>query len=264
MLGKNLLLVCAVALALAACKTTGKEGAHDPGELEQAWRAAIVQVPNEDSMFGWYFVMRDLDNMAIEGQWPTVIYMHGCSGGQAGELGNALVKAGFAVIGPNSIARTNYDGSCEPRKLRFQLDKRAPAIRRADAGYAIASAKLLPWVDADNVFLVGQSEGGMTVASFSSDDPRHAVKARVIGGDHCGRFGLKAPRSEPVLAIFGSEDSTYDPWGPDGHCGHHMIYDNGSESIVYTTGYLARMHDPIKIHGPSIKRIVEFLQAHID
>lgn len=258
-------MLIAVSLALTACKTTGTGGAHDPGELEQAWQSAIVQVPKDDSMFGWYFVMRNLDTIPIEGRYPTVIYMHGCSGDQAGELGNALVKAGFAVIGPNSIARSNYDGSCEPRKLRFGLDKRAPAIRRADAGYAIASAKSLPWVDPDNVFLVGQSEGGLVAASFSSDDPRHAVNARVIGGYACNwQSGLRAPRSEPVLAIMGAEDPTYDPWGPDQHCGHHMIYDNGSESIVYRTGYLARMHDQIKIHGPSIKRIVEFLLAHID
>ena len=190
--------------------------------------------------------------------------MHGCSGDQAGELGNALVKASFAIIGPNSLARRRYNGSCDMTKMLLQTDKGAPAIRRADAGYAIANAKLLPWVDADNVFLAGYSEGGMTTASFSSDDPRHAVNARVIGGDHCGRFGLGAPRSEPVLAIFGMEDWTYDPWGPDGHCGHHMIFDNGSESIVYRTGYLARSHSLIKAHRESIDHIVEFLQAHID
>ena len=66
--GKCILVMCAVALTASGCKTADIERAHDPAELERAWQAAIVQVPREDSTFGWYFVMRDLHTIPVEGR----------------------------------------------------------------------------------------------------------------------------------------------------------------------------------------------------
>ena len=254
------LIVCAMTvLAVAGCKTTS----DDPLEISRAWNAAIAEVPQVDGSRGWQRFQRidQLPSNEVAGVWPTVIYMHGCAGGGSGSLSRALVRTGFAVISPNSLARKNYQGSCIPRKKIYGLRRDARAIRTADLAYAIEQAKMLPWVDTRNIFLVGQSEGGAVVATFRSGDPKHSVAARVIGGHDCSRGGVQAPRSEPVLAILGSKDHTFQlGGGPKGSCGSRFRYtDNGSRNVVYTTGSASVIHGLITSHQPSIKLVVEFL-----
>lgn len=258
------LIVCAMTvLAVAGCKTTS----DDPLELNRAWNAAITEVPQIDGPKGWqwYQRMSMLPSDEVAGVWPTVIYMHGCSGRVgAGSLSRALVRAGFAIISPSSVARENYDGSCIPRKWIYGTRRDARAIRTADLAYAIKQAKMLPWVDTRNIFLVGSSEGGGVVAAFHSGDPTHSVRARVFDGTDCSWGGVQAPRSEPVLAVLGSKDYTFQlSGGPKGSCGSHFPYtDNGSRNVVYTTGSASGMHGLITRYPPAIKLVVEFLLEH--
>lgn len=259
----RLIAVCLVTVSVVAgCKTTS----NDPLELGRAWNAAIAEVPQVDGSKGWQRFQRIdlLPSDEVAGVWPTVIYMHGCNGIGSGSLHKALVRAGFAVISPNSLARENYHGSCIPRKKIYGTRRDAIAIRTADLAHAIEQAKMLPWVDARNIFLVGQSEGGAVVATFRSGDPRHSVAARVIGGHDCSWGGVQAPRSEPVLAILGSKDHTFQlGGGPKGSCGSRFRYtDNGSRNVVYTTGSASVIHGLIGTHQPSIKLVVEFLLEH--
>ena len=254
----------ALALAVAGCKTTGTT-VGTTAEVDRVWENALAEIPMLEHYMGWqwYKPVGDLPAEDVEGVWPLVIYMHGCSGGDPGPLSKALLRAGFAVITPDSLDRLNYDGSCDPDRHRWGLRRDAPAIRTADLGHTIRQVKGLSWVDTRNVFLVGQSEGGGVVAAFNSSGPELSVRARVIGGTDCRYLGFQAPRSEPVLAILGSEDPTF--WssgGVDGTCGRYMYNDNGSRDVFYTTGLASAMHDQLSYYPPTRDLVVAFLLEH--
>ena len=244
-------LVLALALTAVGCKTTGTDTAQDSA----AWNAAMVEVPMLDGSYGWQIFNKEhlVPHEDVQGVWPTVIFMHGCSGGDPGPLSKALVRAGFAVITPNSLARPSYDGSCIPERHIYGTRRDAVAIRTADLTHAIEQAKRLPWVDARNLFLVGQSEGGAIVARFDSSGPKHSVTARVIGGDNCSWGGFNAPRSEPVLAVLGNKDPVFESQGGfNGSCGRFMHSDNGSRNVLYTTGTASTMHAQLTHYPPGI------------
>ena len=234
-------------------------------EVNRVWENALAEVPMLEHYKGWqwYKPVGDLPAEEVEGVWPLVIYMHGCSGGDPGPLSKALLRSGFAVITPDSLDRRNYDGSCIPERHLWGLRWDAPAIRQADLAHTIKQVKTLPWVDVRNIFLVGQSEGGGVVAAFNFSDPLYSVRARVIGGTDCRYLGFQAPRSEPVLAILGSEDPTF--WssgGVDGTCGRYMYSDNGSQDVFYTTGSASTMHNQLSYHSPTLDLVVAFLLEH--
>ena len=146
----------------------------DPAELEKTWQAARVRIPKPG---GSYIstTMKELasGSQTIAGTWPTVIYLHGCSGVWSGTYTriNFLARNGYAVIAPVSFARKKYPRSCNPEKHQGGLYRPTLYMRQNDAGYAIAKAKALPWVDDDNVFLMGLSQGGITTATFFLDKP---------------------------------------------------------------------------------------------
>ena len=58
-------------------------------------------------------------------------------------------------------------------------------IRLIDAEHAVTQAKKLDWVDKNNVFLVGHSEGGITTARYNPESKIASVTARVIEGWTC-------------------------------------------------------------------------------
>ena len=78
--------------------------------------------------------------------------------------------------------------------------------RYAEIKFAAARLKEFDWVDQNNLYLVGQSEGGMTVGAYQGDEYR----GRVISGDDCEE-GLYDPENTMVIASTGG-----DKWVEDG------------------------------------------------
>ena len=276
-----------VALAMTGCAGTAGTGLNnstrtftpvsamqpsdwnDPAELERTWRAALVRVPRPG---GGYLktTMNDLveNGTSIQGRWPTVIYMHGCGGIWRGTYIRIdfLARNGYAVIAPASFAREKYPKSCDPETLDGGQYRPAVLMRQYDAGYAIAEAKKLPWVDESNVFLMGLSEGGIITATFPSKALKRSVRARIVEGWTCTTgwyeyLGIKAPESEPVLTLVGLEDPWFQsPW-LKGSCARFLNKSNGSRSVVYSEGYLRWRHELLEDKGVQ-KTVIDFLKEH--
>ena len=241
----------------------------DPAELERTWQAALVRIPKPG---GGYIstTINKLTNSSssVEGVWPTVIYLHGCTGIWPGTYTriNFLVKNGYAVIAPASFARKKYPISCKPSTHQGGLYRPTLIMRQNDAGHAIAKAKTLPWVNKAVVFLMGLSQGGITTATFSSQLPIHTVKARIVEGWTCNAGwdeyrGINAPDNEPVLTLVGRKD----PWFQDiwtrGSCEEFLDKSNGSKSVIYSKGFLSRQHELLDYRKPR-KIVLEFLRQH--
>ena len=137
-------------------------------------------------------------------------------------------------------------------------------MRQIDAGYTIAKARSLPWVDDDNLFLMGLSQGSITAATFFSTDTDTSVRARVVEGWTCRAEwpeygGISAPDSEPVLTLVGRKD----PWFQDrwtrGNCTKFIHPSNGSRSVVYSTGHLSTRHELLESREVQ-DTLLEFLE----
>ena len=281
------LLAYVIALsALAGCAGTGG-GLHnstkaftpasemkrsdwsDPAEMERAWLAARVRIPRPR---GGYIntTMKELDSRtgSIAGSWPTIVYLHGCTGLWSGTYTriNFLARNGYAVIAPVSFARRKYPKSCDPGKHQGGFYRSTLLMRQHDAGYAIAKAKDLPWVDGDNVFLMGLSQGGITAATFFSTSPEKSLRARIVEGWTCHAgwaeySGINAPDSEPVLTLVGSKDPWFqDPW-TKGDCTRFIDPSNGSRSVAYSSGYLSARHELLE-SGEVQETVLQFLERH--
>ena len=281
------LLALLIALsALSGCAATGS-GLHNStkvftspsemkrsdwsnaAELERTWLAARVRIPKPN---GGYVstTVKELNrgSRTIAGTWPAVIYLHGCTGVWSGTYTriNFLARNGYAVIAPVSFARQKYPKSCDPERHQGAFYRSTLLMRQNDAGYAIAKAKTLPWVDRDNVYLMGLSQGGITTATFFSARPEKSLRARIVEGWTCHDGwveykGINAPDNEPVLTLVGGRDPWFQDAWTKGDCTKFIEPSNGSRSVVYSSGYLSTRHELLESREVQAT-VLEFLEQH--
>ncbi len=133
---------------------------------------------------------------------PAVLFLHGCSGIIRGGVGYRilLMSEGYAIFEPDAFARPGH--TCDRSSLR---------MRHEELIYALAQIRKLPWVDQERIILMGDSQGGRTVARW--DEPGFA--AHIILAASCDWNSEKtqrlprAPDGVPVLAVIGSEDGYF-------------------------------------------------------
>ena len=278
------LLPIIVLLALSGCVTTGLHNStkvftepsdmrpsdwSDPAEMERAWQAALVRIPKSGGGYVSTTIAELQEgHISPEGVWPTVIYMHGCTGIWSGTKTriNLLARNGYAVVAPASFARLKYPQSCRPDTNQGGLYRPTLKMRQNDAGYAIAKAKTFPWVDKSNVFLMGLSQGGITTATFSSSRREHSLRARIVEGWTCHAgwteyAGINAPESEPVLTLVGAKDPWFRNHWNQGSCGRFLSKSNGSRSVVYSKGRLSTRHELLEAREVQ-QTVLDFLDSH--
>jgi dienelactone hydrolase len=176
-----------------------------------------------------------------EGPFPAVILMHGC-GGLSKALQSLeaharfLVKNGYAAFILDSFSKRGKSGGIcfQPRE-----SKSAQAYRPSDAFNTLYFIASLPSIDEENIFLMGQSHGGLTVlnvsdAKFSSDPNRPSFKAVVAYYPVCY---LPQKLKYPVLVLGGEKDN----WTPVEACLQANDKDLGKpyKAIAYKNAYHA-------------------------
>ena len=124
----------------------------------------------------------------------------------------------------------------------------------------------MPWVDGDNVFLMGLSQGGITTATFFSESPEKSLRARVVEGWTCHAgwpeySGVSAPDDEPVLTLVGSKDPWFQNRRTKGDCTKFINPSNGSKSVVYSSGYISTRHELLESTEVQ-DTVLEFLEQH--
>jgi len=238
----------------------------DQKELARVWQASIVMIPKATGRH-LESTINSLNPGAFgNNRYPTVILLHGCGGVWKGTYRRMEIFAnnGFAVITPVSFARKKYPKSCDVISKTAGLYRGIVSLRKNDASYAIRKARELPWVDDDNIFLIGHSEGAIIAATFN--DPESPVNARVVESWTCDAswseyWGINAPIDEPVLTLLAEHDPWFNkPWNT-GSCERHIDTTNGSKSIVFTQ---AGMRDRHGLLGLEVVQqiVLEFLTQH--
>jgi predicted esterase len=168
-------------------------------DISKSWENAQVQVPGS-------FLSKTVSTVETDKPLPTVILMHGCTGihQQDINLAKELTNQGFIVVMPDSLAIPERVINCDTKTNTPHL-KLVPVetIRPKEIKYAMSQLKQQSWVDKNNIFLIGHSEGGMAAAIVRE----LGFNGIVISGFNCF-FGVRASTSTPILAI-GFESDSY-------------------------------------------------------
>jgi dienelactone hydrolase len=167
-----------------------------------------------------------LPSTSGKGRAPAVVLMHGCGGWQPPvfealeDYARFLSAHGMVVLNLDSFGpRRNAGGTvCSS----YESLAAARDYRTRDAYAALAFLKAQPFVDPDNVFLIGQSNGGSValIAAQSATVKRHAGAGTGFRGlvalyPWCGATGSLRPNlSSPVLILGGGRDD----WVPPKDC----------------------------------------------
>lgn len=175
---------------------------------------------------GKIFLRAELSKPEGEGPFPAVILMHGCGGWQPAvrytmhSYADYMVSHGFAVLNLDSFGPRRYSGGkvCES----FKRLKDARSYRSYDAFDAMRYLKALDFIDPNNIFLMGQSNGGSVAINVAKASDAQAYnrsgdsfRAVVAYYPWCGAFGSRNVELASPLLIFGGER---DDWVPPHAC----------------------------------------------
>ena len=250
------------ALVLAACDGGFKLIAPD---IERTWLEAMVALPADSSTAGPLIarlssepVERRLNAIAAQAPLPVAIYLHGCTGVGNLDFLKDLAATGIVVIAPDSFARRYRPLQCDPKTKTGGRNLFVYDFRLAELTFALGRLEESPWADLENLFLVGNSEGGVAAALFRGD----VFNARVITQWTCQGAplvrGIAAPAGTPVLAIVRENDPFYDALhtpAQQGHCGEYLAGRPASRSIVLAAG---EVHD-VYNEPAAVQTILDFI-----
>jgi dienelactone hydrolase len=173
-------------------------------DVKHSWDNAEVHIPGK-----WF--PTNVNNVKIDRPMPVVIYLHGCTGisDHDRRWANQLKKQGYVVVMPNSLSIPGRVQNCDPSSKTTSMRK-VPVnkLRPLEAQYAVEQAMSKSWVDKNNIFLMGHSEGGVGVTLVQTDK----IKGVVVSGYPCS-VGVWLDASIPILAIGWSRDD----WFKDRH-----------------------------------------------
>jgi dienelactone hydrolase len=140
--------------------------------IEKSWDESRVYVPGS-------FFEKSISNLKLEKKYPVVIYLHGCAGITSfndTRWGKFISEMGFVVILPDSLARPGRVSNCDPSTTstshRFPM---ALPYREQEIFFAIKELKKFSWVDTENIFLMGHSEGANAIAITKAKGLRGVV-----------------------------------------------------------------------------------------
>lgn len=233
---KLLLLSC---LGFGFSVAARADSGTDPKELERAWLAAKIFVPDSvDAKHSRLLNPNLLQSTDLSGH-SVVVYAHGCAGldKAASDAGVFLARAGFIVLEPDSFARKIKPQSCDPSIPKGGLHRAVLGWRHAEIDFVVKRLKSMEHRAPAHIFLMGLSEGAIATATYNAEP----LSGRIIEGWTCHAgwpeyVGLKSPRTEPVLSLVADRD----PWFTlpilKGDCGSYMADRINAKSVVFGQG----------------------------
>lgn len=174
---------------------------------------------------------------------PTVLYMHGSGNFVRGDTYREWITEdlGFAFICPQSHILRNRPTYVSPAPKKEY--KKVHKLRQTEIKYSSKKIRKIKWVDKENFFLIGNSEGALAAGIYQGNE----FKARVILAWSCedGYYSddthIGSKKNEPILSIIGTEDEYF---GVDsifvnrkkhkiqGHCIEALLEHENSKVVV--------------------------------
>jgi dienelactone hydrolase len=194
-------------IALFYCLTAKAEDFENllkTENLKQSWIKAVVYEP--DSIFS-----KSIDFLNQPSKYPVLIFLRGCTGltDDSREWARTIKNFGFIVIQPDSFAIPGRRSNCDPTNDRRQIVEGFDSfkLRNQELRYARDELLKLAWLDKNKIYLMGHSEGGMTV----SRTPVEGFRAVISSGFWCPKR-LEIKHVDAPFLFLNWED---DPWFRD-------------------------------------------------
>ncbi|MBT3533709.1 MAG: hypothetical protein HN478_07515 [Rhodospirillaceae bacterium] len=140
---------------------------------------------------------------------PLIIYFHGCAGiirAAIGHLGLLAELDDFAEIAPDSFARKRPEYCFSNFTVDLSISGDVRNMRLSELDHVMKQVAKLPWVDQNNIFLIGHSQGGGPVSAY---DGGVKVRGRIILNGYCSDLWGDGMSSDEALLTF---DSGQDAW----------------------------------------------------
>lgn len=141
---------------------------------------------------------------------PVIVYFHGCAGMLWATMGHLewLAKLDdFVVIAPDSFARPRPHVCFGDFTIVESLVGLVNQMRRAEIDLALDRVVNFPWVDKNNIFLIGHSQGAGVVAGYGGPVK---IRGRITLNGSCDEYsGGDAMKDDEALLTF---DTGRDSW----------------------------------------------------
>lgn len=202
----------------------------------------------------------------ITKNYPTLFYMHGSAGFSYGkQYCKALIDEGFIFFAPNSYELKNRPTYKTPTKIKNYEE--VHKVRVAEVFYNINRLKEFSFINKENIFLMGSSEGALAAAKYKGKE----FKGRIVvayaceNGYYSRDFKIGAKKKDPFLNIIGTHDqyfskySKYEDKKVNGHCAMALLeYKNAKVVLLPKT-----KHNVIE-NPYTIYEVVNFLKFWIN
>lgn len=236
-------------------------------------QATRIEIPSSASGIA---LSGRLHRPSAQSPLPAILLMHGCGGWQPSVL-SALenyaaffVRNGFVVLNLDSFGpRGNAGGTVCSSEQRLA---QARSYRIRDAFDALAFLRGQVFVDPENIFLIGQSNGGSVAMLAATARSAPNFRAAVALYPWCGATGSRHVQlSAPLLILGGARDD----WVPPRDC--QRLSASGAELQIKIYEDAAHSFDlPIPVQtylgkrvgfnpaaaADSLKEMVSFFRRH--
>ncbi len=180
---------------------------------------------------------------------PLIVYSHGCAGIVRSSIGHLrwLAKLDdFAVIAPDSFARDRPEYCFRDFTVNVALSGEIRAMRQHEMEHAMAQIAKLPWVDRSNIFLMGHSQGGAVVSSYSGP---LKVRGRILLNGFCSDTWGDGMNDDEALLTF---DTGKDFWFRNypTSCRSYALSRPRGKSVFKAD---SASHDLVLEHWPTVK-----------
>jgi dienelactone hydrolase len=204
-----------------------------------------VEIPN-----GGITLKADLYRPEGNGPFPAVVGLHSCGGlhdraslprARYSDWAQHLMKAGFAVLFPDSYGSRGLGSQCRVRNRPISVDRE----RVADANAARLWLQSQPWVKPEHVSLVGWSSGGVSVLwtvrpHRGAKDGQRDFRSAVAFYPGCERLDATAWSARvPTLILVGASDD----WNSVSACEHMVAGARGRSAHAAIVVYPGAYHD---------------------
>ncbi len=168
------------------------------------------------------------------GPFPAVVLMHGCGGWQPAVLDTlhayalSFLDKGYVVLNIDSFGpRGNSGGAvCQSDAALVEALK----YRTRDAFDALHYLVSLDFVDAENVFLMGQSNGGSVAINAAKASGSPGFRAVAAYYPWCGSLGSSTVKLNSPLIIF---SGGHDDWTPARECRNKVAIGKSLKVVEY-------------------------------
>jgi poly(3-hydroxybutyrate) depolymerase len=223
-----LAFACFAAAHTAFAQTAGDQGAN----VAITWEKAEVFVPGT-------FFKTTPDKVTVTKPLPVVIYLHGATGidpDHDARWASFIKDLGYIAVLPDSMARPGRKPNYDSRTRRGGVFPAANAMRIEETRYALEQVKKSPWADANNVFLMGHSEGGQAAAR----NRLSGFRGIIISGWTCtdsarpGLDGIFAPPDTPILTLEWDHDAFREGTPQQGSCANKFGERKNARQVLFS------------------------------